>query len=412
MAARALPLISGAEERRARRFTTLRHLADLFDRYALHRPEMVRAWAGGARGETPTQWQAELWRRLRARIGVPDLAERVDAACARLRADPALVDLPPRISIFGLTRLPAGQLHVLNALAAGRDVHLFLLHPSPRLWDNLAEATEHGQSIARRKDDPTAALPANRLLASWGQDAREMQLVLGASEHADHHHPVEHSHRHAAGPHPGRRQGRPRAARRPAPGRRGCPAAAGPRRPQRRSSTRATDARARSRCCATRSCTCSRRTPTLEPRDVIVMCPDIETFAPLIQATFGAGEVTADDDQDEMEALPADIRPPDLRVRLADRALRQTNPVLGVVARLVDLAQERVTASQVLDLVDREPVRRRFGLDDDDLARIEDWVARQRHPLGARRGAPGAVQARRAGRRHVAQPVSIACSWA
>ena len=29
--------------------------------------------------------------------------------------------------------------------------------------------------------------------------------------------------------------------------------------------------------------------PTLEPRDVIVMCPDIETFAPLIQATFGAG---------------------------------------------------------------------------------------------------------------------------
>src|SRR5204863_5922993 len=50
--------------------------------------------------------------------------------------------------------------------------------------------------------------------------------------------------------------------------------------------------------------------PTLEPRDVIVMCPDIETFAPLIQATFGAGEVFEDDD--ELEALPADVRPPDL----------------------------------------------------------------------------------------------------
>ena len=33
--------------------------------------------------------------------------------------------------------------------------------------------------------------------------------------------------------------------------------------------------------------------PTLEPRDVIVMCPDIETFAPLVHATFGAV-----DDQD------------------------------------------------------------------------------------------------------------------
>ena len=54
---------------------------------------------------------------------------------------------------------------------------------------------------------------------------------------------------------------------------------------------------------------------------------------------------------------------------------RQTNPVLGVIGRLLDLVDERLTASQVLDFADQEPVRRRFGLDDDDLARIEDWVA-------------------------------------
>src|SRR6185436_19527256 len=64
--------------------------------------------------------------------------------------------------------------------------------------------------------------------------------------------------------------------------------------------------------------------PTLEPRDVIVMCPDIETFAPLIQATFGAGEDAAGHDA-------AGRR--ELRVRLADRSLRETNPILGVVAR-------------------------------------------------------------------------------
>ena len=27
--------------------------------------------------------------------------------------------------------------------------------------------------------------------------------------------------------------------------------------------------------------------PTLEPRDIIVMCPDIEAYAPLISASFG-----------------------------------------------------------------------------------------------------------------------------
>ena len=112
--------------------------------------------------------------------------------------------------------------------------------------------------------------------------------------------------------------------------------------------------------------------PTLEPRDVIVMCPDIETFAPLVHATFGAAAPTDDEDEDSPDAAAG--RPPDLRVRLADRSLRQTNPVLGVVAELLDLAHARVTASQVLDLAGRDPVRRRFRLDDDDLVRLEEWV--------------------------------------
>ena len=40
---------AGSEDphRQARRFAVVRHLADLFDRYALHRPEMVRAWSAG-----------------------------------------------------------------------------------------------------------------------------------------------------------------------------------------------------------------------------------------------------------------------------------------------------------------------------------------------------------------------------
>src|SRR5262249_9668259 len=95
--------------RRARRFSVVRHLAELFDRYALHRPEMVRAWAGGDDAGVPADgaWQAELWRRLRARIAIPDPAQRVQGACARLGDEPAIVDLPARLSLFGLTRLPA-----------------------------------------------------------------------------------------------------------------------------------------------------------------------------------------------------------------------------------------------------------------------------------------------------------------
>ncbi len=79
---------------------------------------------------------------------------------------------------------------MLRALAQHRDVHLFLLHPSPVLWEQIAEAQLPPATL--RKDDVTATLPTNSLLASWGQDARELQLVVGADdEQVDHHHPVE-----------------------------------------------------------------------------------------------------------------------------------------------------------------------------------------------------------------------------
>ena len=428
------------EARRQRRLSSVRHIAELFDGYARSRPAMLRRWAAGDDSGVPAdaRWQPELWRRLRARVGVEDPASRLDAACRRLVDEPALADLPERLSLFGLTRLPAATLQVLGALAARREVHLFALHPSPVLWARVAEvlndardrkaevlddardrvaevlddardrvapvvddardrvapvvddardpeaastpvargevglrpalSARRDNTLTRRDDDPTAYLPANRLLASWGQDARELQLVLrGAAEHSDdHHHPVE----HATGTLLERVQADVRADR---------PAA-----PSRNQDARPLDSQDRSiqvHACHGRSRQVEvlrgailhalAEDPTLEPRDVIVMCPDIETFAPLIQATFGAGQVAGIEDD---PPAPGD-RPPDLRVRLADRSLRQTNPVLGVVAALLDLAGGRVTASEVLDLADRAPVRRRFGFDDDDLSRIEDWVA-------------------------------------
>ncbi len=362
--------------RQARRFASVRHIAELFDRYALQRPAMVRAWAAGrdvdatgARLPADARWQAELWRRLRARAGQPDPAERIEAACARLRAEPELVELPGRLSVFGLTRLPAGRLQVLQALGARRDVHLFLLHPSPALWERVASAPR----ITRRAEDVTRELPANRLLASWGQDVRELQLVVAGPSlpaDADHHHETT----AAGGTLLGRIQADVRADRPP-------PGPPLPGRPDER--LELADRSVQVHACHGRARQVEvlrdailhelAEDPALEPRDVIVMCPDIETFAPLIGATFGAGEVSPDDD--ELEDLPVQLRPADLRVRLADRSLRQTNPVLGCVSRLLELADQRLTASQVLDLADREPVRRRFGLDDDDVARVEEWVA-------------------------------------
>ncbi len=120
---------------------------------------------------------------------------------------------------------------------------------------------------------------------------------------------------------------------------------------------------------------------TLEPRDILVMCPDIETYAPLIVAGFGLGDVVHG-------AHPAHR----LRVKLADRALTQTNPLLGVASQLLTLAGGRATATEVLNLAEAGPVRARFSFSDDDLDAIADWVREanirwgfdrpHRHPYG------------------------------
>ena len=369
-----------------RLFSTARHLADLYDRYAFHRLDMVNAWASGQDtdgrgGPLPADlaWQAELWRRLRERIGCAGPAERLADACDAIRVDPARLALPPRLGLFGLTRLPAGYLDVLHAVSTARDVHLFLLHPSPVLWGRLAAAGAAAPLAAvppagpvTRRDDPTAALVEHPLLASWGRDAREMQVLLGAvgEEPADETHegrPDE--------PEPARLLARLqadiRADRRP-PGRGG-----------------AEDARLLldpdDRSVAVHACHGTARQvevlrdailhlladdPTLQPRDIIVMCPDIDAFTPLIHATFGA-DVAIDEDVED----PTGGRGPTLTVRLADRSLRQTNPILAAVSELLALVGSRFPASAVLDFADREPVRRRFRFDDDDLSRIEEWVA-------------------------------------
>ncbi len=127
--------------------------------------------------------------------------------------------------------------------------------------------------------------------------------------------------------------------------------------------TTATARPARSTCCARCCLGLLQDDPTLEPRDILVMCPDIETYAPLIVADFGLGDVVHG-------AHPAHR----LRVRLADRSLIQTNPLLGVAAQLLALAGSRVTASEVLNFAQAAPVRARFGFTDDDLDDITRWV--------------------------------------
>lgn len=373
-----------------RRFAVASRLARLFHGYGSQRPTLLQEWAAGldadgAGGSLPDdlRWQSELWRRLRDRIGTPSPPERLAAACATLRADPHAVDLPDRLSVFGPSRLTAEQLAVIDALGVHRDVHLWIADASPALWERLAAAPGEGgvaptgapsdaPGLApRRAVDHSADLVAHPLLRSMGRDARELRVrvrdllgevtdtatpapltaatLLGQLQ-CDLSSDVDPASRDVLA------HAKPTAVAGAAARRRMAP----------------DDRSVQVHSChgVTRQAEVLREVvlglleddPTLEPRDILVMCPDLATMAPLISAAFS----------DPRPGAPV----ADLRVRIADRTPEQANEVLAALDALLRIADGRVLLSEVLDLVGRPPVRTRFGFDDDAVARIEELSER------------------------------------
>lgn len=352
-----------AEFKRGRRFATAQRLARLFSSYVSQRPAMLLAWEAGqdvdGLGSTlPADllWQPALWRRVVGSAGqVGPVQEHIEL-CAQVARGEHDLALPARLSLFGHTRISESDLQLIEAVSAQRQVHLWLPHPSPALWRNIStmiSGTARAEDRLEKRSSDTSYLAAvHPLLSAWGRDSRELQLRLGAVQDAT-----------SAEPSPGVA-------------------------PQTLLRTLQADVIANrlptliegdpDASLSVHSCHGPSRQvevlrellvgmlqddPTLQPRDIVVMCPDIEAYAPLIEAAFGLGD-----------AVEVTHPGQSLRVRLADRSLVQTNPLMGVLGSLLNLAAGRAEASRILDFLALQPVRRRFLFTDEELETIADWV--------------------------------------
>ena len=353
-----------------------RAIADLFDRYTLYRPQMVRGWSDGrdvdgvgAPLAAHQLWQPQLWRAVQASLGGPTDEQLVRAAVGRIAAGDVPAEVPERVAVFGLASLPSPHLDVLTALARHREVHVLAPASSARRWEYVADQRRALGPLALPvpRADPTVPVgDGNPLVTGWGRASREAHLLLldaalesgevplGPAEvpvvperptllqrlqhdiRADEDHPVTADRRPSLDPDtdPSIRWHR----------------AYGPARQVEvlrdallhLFEERDTDG-----------------LPRFEARDVVVLCPDPSRFAPLVEAVF------AGDEQNGVPAVP---------VRVADRSLRQDNPLLDTAAALLDQLEGRFRASSVIAFASRPPVRMRFGLDADALTRISEWA--------------------------------------
>jgi exodeoxyribonuclease V gamma subunit len=335
-----------------------RKIADLFDQYLVFRPEMIECWEKGPAADSGHhRWQALIWQELARRTpGLHRVGQRQRLADAIRSAAPGLANLPRRVSLFGVSYLPRFHLEIFAGLSRLVEVHVFCMNPCREYWADIVSEREV-QRVQRRLGDAEAVEErlhlerGNRLLASLGALGRNFLGMLAEFPARQTEEFVE-----PAGPSLlGRLQSDILNLRDP-----------------QRDPGLSTDASLRVHACHSamrevevlqdQMLAMFAEDPQLQPGEIIVMTPDIEAYAPFISAVFSAQGSS----------------PRRIPFCIADRGPHRESSSLQAFFSLLDLADSRFGAGEVLRLLERPGILRRFGLESAHLPRLEQWVREAR----------------------------------
>jgi exodeoxyribonuclease V gamma subunit len=335
-----------------RRHELALRLAEVYDQYLVYRSDWIGAWEDGREAH----WQAELWRRLSPRAGPVHRAFLHAALLAALDARSPGLTLPERISVFGALAVPPVLIELFAALARHVDVHLFLQNPCREYWGDIATVGEIARRALAGKPEAPLLDTGNSLLASLGPQGRDVLDLIAGLEG-----PVE-TKEHFVDPGESTLLAALQSDILALRERREPPV------PFARD-----DASIQIHCCHSpmreaevlhdQLLAIFAAHPDLEPSDVVVMTPDIETYAPYIEAVFSTAE-------------------PRIPFSVSDRSAERESTLAATFMALLELAGSRYDANRVLRLLDEPAVRRRFALTEGDLEVVQRWV----HESGIRWG--------------------------
>ncbi len=368
-------------------------LADLFDQYQVYRADWLEDWGNGLdvlrtsrKGSDPLPenllWQPQLWRALLA--DVPENQRNTSRAALHQRflhhaqtlsEHQCPAGLPARLVVFGISSLPQQSLEVLAVL--GRWTHIFMCvhNPCEHDWSDIIADKDLLRAERMRQQRKPGMPPvmnddelhqhAHPLLAAWGKQGRD---YIGLLNEYDNHE----SYASQLAPVIPRidlftsngtdtllhqlqediLQLRPLAETK----------GYWPPLNAQDDSLRfyiTHSAQREVEVLHDRLLAALAADPTLRPRDIIVMVPDINGYAPHIQAVFG---------------LTARSDPRYIPFTVADQGPRQNNPLLGALERLLNLPQSRFAVSDLLDLLDVPSVRQRFAIEEEQLPLLHRWI--------------------------------------
>ncbi len=353
-------------------------LADLYDQYLVFRPEMIFGWEQGENPEhAKDHWQAELWRQLQAKQPARHRARQQLDLIKKIKNDPAaFTDLPQRIFMFGISYLPLFHLQTFMALSRVIDINLFVLNPCQEYWGDIVSEKQMRRirrTYSHSADgvDDLHLEEGNRLLASMGAHGKDFHTMITNFDlhmHETYQDPqcndllscIQSDILNLRARQPANAstdslaQNVTTASRMPV-------FAIDP-----------SDTSIQIQCCHSpmreievlhdHLLAMFESDPQLLPKDIVVMTPDIETYAPYIQAVFDA-------QTDEHFSIPFSI---------ADRGARQQGGLTDGFFTILDLKGSRFSVARVMRLLEIPAIRAKFRLQRSDIEIVERWISETR----------------------------------
>jgi len=336
-------------------------VAGLLEQYVTYRTDWLAQWQDGrhiALGDADDtaradeRWQAALWQRIARELGLV-AAHPIELLVDELTRGGAQrareAGLPSVVHVFALSAIPPLHVQALQALGRWIEVHLYVVNPCAEYWFEVIAPKRLSHLAARGRDQGQEV--GSRLLAAWGRQTQShIDLLVEAGGEG-----LQDDARFEPNPDGtllAQVQNAILELRDVEPG------------------SIALDAADRS----IEVHQCHSLTRELEvlhdhllglfadgdglrPGDVLVVTPDLEAAAPMIEAVFGTA-------------------PPERRIpfNITGRSRTTINAPVRELLALMSLVASRCPATAVYGLLQQPLIARRFGLDDDGLRQVHGWM--------------------------------------
>ncbi|MEZ5536928.1 MAG: exodeoxyribonuclease V subunit gamma [Thiolinea sp.] len=320
-----------------------KQVATVFDGYLFFRPDWIQEWEKSA----PTDWQERLWQNVVTDQQL-DHWIRLQHRFIRQLENTDTNKLPPRISFFSVPALSPAYIEMISKVAEKTDVYFYVMNPSWQYWGDIESRK---QKIKREPVAQEYVTVGNPLLASWGTQGRDFIENLRSLD-----------------PYPDETESFTDTA--PQSMLQQVQADILNLEGEENAEDTAITNLSADQSVSIHSCHSPMREievlydqllaaleqdTTLTPADIVVMSPEVDTYAPFIEAVFNAAKIP----------LPYSI---------ADQRYSTAKNISTACIQLLSLAQGKFEAESVFALLEYAEIRTASGLDEAQVQQCRDWI--------------------------------------